>query len=76
MDAAVHVAVPPSPGLHIGVALFNVLPTGCVTLERGGWVACSADERSCWACGSVLEVCLSGVQVAEKKKTWLFYSHG
>lgn len=26
--------VSPSPGLYIGVAVFNVLPTGCMTLDE------------------------------------------
>lgn len=32
MDIPVYVDASPSPGLHIGIAVFNILPTLCVTL--------------------------------------------
>lgn len=34
VGVAVYVDVSPSTGLHIGAAVFNVLPTGCVTLDE------------------------------------------
>lgn len=33
-DVLVRGDASPFPGLHIGVAVFNVLPTGCMTLDE------------------------------------------